>query len=476
LGWRSERGDQPSIAETRRRQVAENGVEELKSPVCLVLILAVVPLRGAEQPDAPGVNWPGFRGWRAGGVSEGYATPVSWSVPESRNLKWKTPLPGLAHSSPVVWGDRVFVTTAVSNKDEPTLKVGMYGDVEPVDEPEAFAWKVYCLDTLSGAIVWEQTANTGVPKIKRHPKSSHANSTPATDGEHVVAFFGSEGLSCYDITGKLLWQKDLGLLDSGFFRMPSAQWGFGSSPIIHAGRVIVQCDVQKGSFLAALDVATGHEIWRTLRDDVPTWSTPTVAVREGKAQVVVNGFRHAGGYDFETGNEVWRLTGGGDIPVPTPLVAHDLFFLTSAHGGLSPLYAIKAEARGDVSLADGAAANDGVGWSYPRQGCYMPTPLVYGDYLYCCRDNGTLVCYRAKTGEQVYAERLKGGFSASPVAADGKLYFTSESGDVHVAKADPEFALLGTNSMGETCMATPAISRGTLFFRTRRNVVAVAGD
>jgi outer membrane protein assembly factor BamB len=439
-------------------------------------VVGMIACAPVTAPLAQGQNWPSFRGRFAAGVADGYATPVTWSIEKGERLKWRTPIPGLAHSSPIVWGDRVFVTTAVSDRDEPTLKVGMYGDVEPVEEAEVFAWEVYCLDKRSGAVLWEQTAHTGVPKIKRHPKSSHANSTPATDGEHVVAFFGSEGLYCYDMTGKLLWQKDLGLLDSGFFRAPAAQWGFGSSPVIHEGRLIVQCDVQRDSFLAALDVNTGRETWRTPREDVPTWSTPTVTVREGKSQVIVNGFRHAGGYDFETGKEVWRLTGGGDIPVPTPIVAHDLVFLTNAHGRLSPLYAIRAEAGGDVSLAEGTASNAGVAWSYPRQGCYMPTPLAYGDYLYCCRDNGTLACYRAKTGEQVYEERLKGGFSASPVAADGKLYLTSESGDVHVVKAGPEFQLLAANSMGETCMATPAVSHGRLFFRTRRNVVAVAGD
>jgi len=423
---------------------------------------------------ADGVNWPGFRGQFAAGVADGHSTPTTWDVEKNQNLKWKTPLPGLAHSCPAVWGDRVFVTTAVSRKEDPTLKIGMYGDVTPVEEAEVHAWKLYCLDKATGKIRWERTAHTGVPKVKRHPKSSHANSTPATDGEHVVAFFGSEGLYCYDLSGKPLWEKDFGMLDSGFFTIPSAQWGFGSSPVIHSGRVILQCDVQKDSFLAAFDVKTGDQLWRTPRDEVPTWSTPTIYEHDGKTRIAVNGFKHIGGYDFLTGKEVWRMKGGGDIPTPTPVVAHALLFFTSSHGGMSPIYAVRAAATGEVTLEGGATSNDGVAWSYPRAGCYMPTPIAYGDHLYLCRDGGSLTCYSAKTGQQVYSNRAKGSYTASPVAADGKLYLTAEKGNVHVVKAGPEFELLATNSMGEICMATPAVSEGILLFRTRGHVVAVA--
>lgn len=433
----------------------------LRAALSLTMAAASIPAAPSDS------NWPSFRGAFARGVADGFATPVSWNVAGAKNVKWKTAIPGLAHSCPVVWGDRVFVTTAVGAKAEPELKVGMYGDVRPVRERDVHAWKVYCLDKSSGQILWERTAHTGVPKVKRHPKSSHANSTPATDGKHVVVFFGSEGLYCYDLAGKLLWQKDFGVLNSCFFRMPSAQWGFASSPIINRGRVIVQCDVQKSSFLAAFDVVTGQEIWRTPRDEVPTWSTPTVHESDGQTQIIVNGFKHIGGYDFETGKELWRLRGGGDIPVPTPIISHGLTFITNAHGRMSPIYAIRTTAKGAISESDSVA------WSHRRAGSYMPTPIVYGDYLYVCRDRGAVTCYRADTGKKVYSDRVRGTFSASPVAADGKLYLTSEAGDVQVVKAGPQFELLATNSLGEICMATPAISAGTLFFRTRRHVVAV---
>lgn len=437
------------------------------------------------------VHWPGFRGPSASGVAEGFPTPLAWDAAAGKNIAWKTPVPGLGHSSPAVWGDRVFITTAVSSDPDPQLKVGLYGDIMPVQEDAPQRWQVLCLDKNTGKILWEQTAHEGVPKVRRHPKSTHANSTPATDGRHVVAFFGSEGLYCYDIDGRLLWSKDFGVLDSGYYVVPMAQWAFGSSPVIHDGKVLVQCDVQKGSFLAAFDVTSGTELWRTPRDEVPTWSTPTV--HEGR--VITNGYRRIGAYDLKTGEPLWWMRGGGDIPVPTPVVAHGLVFITNAHGSGAPIYAIRPEASGDLNAAGGAPAegsapdaaaapekNDPAGpapavaWFHPREGAYMQTPLVYGDLLYNCRDNGVLSCYDAKTGKMLYRERLGGGwtgFTASPVAGDGKIYFTSEQGETYVVAAGPEFKLLATNTLGEICMATPALSEGMLLYRTERHLVAI---
>ncbi len=288
--------------------------------------------------------------------------------------------------------------------------------------------------------------------------------------------FGSEGLYAYDLNGRLLWKKDLGVLESAFFQVPSAQWGFASSPVIHGDRVIVQADVLKGSFLAAFDVATGRSLWRTPRNDYPTWSTPTVHVADGRRQVIVNGYRHVGGYDLETGKALWWMKGGGDIPVPTPVVGRGLAFITNAHGPAAPIFAVRPGATGDISLADGTQTNGHVVWSQQREGAYMQTPLVYGEYLYVCRDNGVLSVYEAETGRRMYQQRLGGGrtgFSASAVAGDGKLYYSSEDGSVFVIKAGPVFEPLAENAMGETVMATPAISEGTVFIRTRTRLVAV---
>ena len=281
------------------------------------------------QPGSEDSNWPSFRGHFARGIADHATPPSSWDLETGNNIKWKIEIPGLAHSSPVIWEERIFVTTAISGSENPELKVGLYGDVTPVAEESIHTWKVICINKANGDLLWERTAYSGIPKVKRHPKSTHANSTPATDGKHVVAFFGSEGLYCYDIKGNLLWKKDLGLLDSGFFIAPEAQWGFASSPVIYQNRVIVQCDIQKGSFIASFDINSGKEIWRTPRDEVPTWSTPTIHTHKGLTQIILNGFKHIGGYNFEDGIEIWKMQGGGDIPVPTPVVAHDLIFINN---------------------------------------------------------------------------------------------------------------------------------------------------
>lgn len=436
----------------------------------LALLATVAAAARAAPPE-----WPGFRGPGARGVAEGLA-PLKWDVPASNGVLWRTRIPGLGHSSPVVAGDLVCVTTALSGKADAPLRVGLYGDIQPVEDDTEHQFKVYCLDRKNGAIRFERTAAKGVPKIKRHTKATHASPTMAADERHLVALFGSEGVHAYDREGKQLWKKDLGVLDAGFFRVPAAQWAFGSSPVIHDGRLIVQADVQKDSFVAAFDVENGRELWRTPRADLPTWSTPTVHVGAGRAQVLVNGYRHIGGYDLASGKEIWRMTGGGDIPVPTPIAAHGLIFFTNAHGPAAPIIAVKETATGDISLAAGATSNQHVAWSQPRDGAYMQTPLVWGELLYVCRDNGALSAYDARTGRRLYQQRLgdgRAGFTASAVAAAGRIYYTSEEGDVYVVKAGPEFELLGTNRLGEVTMATPAIADGVVFFRTRDHLIAI---
>jgi outer membrane protein assembly factor BamB len=443
----------------------------------VMLLLAVLALPVMGQKPQGNTNWPSFRGPGASGVADGLPLPADWDGPTSRNVRWKTPIPGLGHSSPIIWGNRLFVSTAISGVEKPELKVGLYGDIGSVQDNTSHRWVVYCLDTQTGKIVWEKTVYAGVPKVKRHPKATHANSTLATDGRHLIAFFGSEGIYCFDMDGTQQWKRDLGVLDSAFYVAPEAQWEFASSPIIYQDSVLIQCDVLNGSFVAALNIKDGTDLWRTPRADVPTWGTPTVHADGAAAQMIVNGYKHTGGYDVRTGKELWRLKGGGDIPVPTPVVAHGLVFITNAHGPMAPIYAIRLNATGDISLAANESSNQFVAWSYPRDGAYMSTPLVYGDYLYNTRINGVLNCYEAKTGTRAYQQRLGGGtsgFSASPVAGDGKVYIPSEDGDIYVVKAGATFELVSRNTMGEICMASPAISGGVLYFRTQSHVVAVA--
>ncbi len=421
-------------------------------------------------------NWPSFRGSMASGVAHGHATPTAWDLESGKNVLWKTPIPGLSHSSPIIWGDRICVTSAVREGGEPALKVGLYGDIESVEDEGSYQWTVSCLDKSSGEGLWQRVAHSGIPRVKRHTKSTHANSTPATDGRYLVAFFGSEGLYAYDLDGTLKWQKDFGVLDAGFYLAPTAQWGFGSSPVIHDGKVVIQVDVLAEDFIAALDVRDGTELWRTPREEVPTWSSPTIYEVGDSIRVAVNGWQHSGGYDLETGEEVWSFTGGGDIPVPTPIVAHDLIFITNSHGTNNPIFAIRTAAQGDVSLSEDATSNEFVAWGKWRDGAYMPTPIVVGGELYVLRDNGTFFCYDARSGEEHYKVRLgtgNTGFSASPVAADGKIYLTSEMGDVYVVGAGTDYELLAQASTGEVTMATPAISAGVLYFRTREHLLAI---
>ena len=421
-------------------------------------------------------DWPQFRGRNAAGVTDDHNLPVTWNAETGTNIKWKTAIPGLGHASPIVLGGCIFIVTAESSDRESQLRVGLYGDIASVPTESAQAWQLYCLSKHSGEILWKRTILDRIPQIKRHTKATHANSTPATDGNRVVVFLGSEGLFCYDRSGNLLWKKDFGVLDSGYYVVPAAQWGFGSSPIIFKNMVIVQCDVQQNSFVAAFDVNTGRELWRTPRDDVPTWSTPTIFEGKTRTELVVNGYKHAGGYDPWTGKELWRLSRGGDIPVPTPVVAHGLIVLSSAHGTQRPLCAIREGATGDITPSTDTKLSDHIAWYLPRSGIYMQTPIVYGEYLYACGDNGALNCYEARTGKPIYHERLGNGttgFTASAIAADGKLYFTSENGDIYVVQSGAEFKLLATNAMNETCMATPAVSDGMLIVRTERHVYAI---
>ena len=420
-------------------------------------------------------NWPQFRGPGASGVVEGHPAAVKWDAAKSENTVWKTPIPGLGHSSPVVWGDKVFVTTAITSGAKDETRYGLYGDVEPVKDDPKHTWKVYALDKRTGRILWEQVAYEGMPKVKRHPKSTHSDSTPVTDGRYLIVLFGSHGLYAYNLNGKLLWKQDLGVLDSGWFYDADYQWEHGSSPVIYRDLVIIQADVQKDSFLAAYNIKTGKLAWKTPRNEISSWGTPTVYEGKTRAEVITNGSKAIRGYDPMTGRELWRLTPNSEVTTPTPFAARDLIFVTSGYRVIQPIYAIRPGASGDISLKDGATTNSFIAWSKTRGGPYMPTPIVYGDVLYTCSNQGVVTAYNADNGERLYQERLggKGGaFTASPVASDGKLYFSSEDGEVFVVKAGPKYELLATNPVGEVMMATPAISDGLLIVRGRNHLYA----
>jgi len=433
---------------------------------------AVLPLILSATLSAQ--NWPMFRGPNASGVADGSPTAVTWNVATNENVLWKTPVAGVAVSSPVVWGDRVFVSTAVSSEADSGIRTGLYGDVEPAKDVSKHVWKLIALDKRTGKVLWERVAHEGIPKTKRHPKSSQASATPVTDGQRVVVSFGSEGMYAFDMDGKPLWKRDLGVLNAGWFYDPDYEWGIGSSPIIWKNLLIVQCDIQKHSFIAAFDVATGNPVWRTPREEIPSWSTPTVFEANGRTELVTQATTFTRGYDPKDGKELWRLSGNSEIAIPTPIVGHGLVIVTNGYRGVQPIHAIKPGATGDITVKDDKPG-PAFAWSTTRGGPYIPTPVIYGDLLYILQINGVLAAYDVRGGQRVYQERVAGGgsFSASPVAADGKLYVTSEDGDVSVVRAGPTFELLATNHLGQVVMATPAISDGIIIIRGLKDVFAI---
>jgi len=478
-------GDKPAVESTERPQLPRgSGESESKEP------------RAAQpfQPDpedalVSSVHWPSFRGTQARGVADGQNPPTEWDAGEDRGVLWRTSIAGLGNSCPVIWGERLFVTSAISDSANTDVRIGLYGDVDSVEDDSVYDYVVYCLHKKTGEILWQKTVHSAKPAVKRHSKSSHANPTVATDGQHVIAFFGSEGLYCLDLDGNEKWRVDLGFLDSGWFFDPGYQWGFGSSPIIHGNQVIVQCDIQENSFVASFDLRTGTEQWRTGRDEIPTWPSPTVHVFGDIPMLLTHGTKAARGYDARDGQLLWELPGHSEIVVPTPFVARGLIFLASGYSPIQPIVALRPTARGTIELqaVDGTAdvaseaeqtgEQNPVAWSVLRGGPYMPTPLAYGSHLYVCANNGLLTCYDLQTGKQVYRERVRIGgtaaFTASPIAADGHLYLTAEDGRVAVIKAGEDYDLVSVNPVGQTVMATPAISEGVFYVRTVGGVIAI---
>jgi outer membrane protein assembly factor BamB len=422
----------------------------------------------------PERQWPGYRGYLSSGVLDNANLPESFDLNKMANIRWKIEVPGLGLSSPVIWDNKLFITTAISQIDKEGFKPIIFGDISPVKDSSIHEWKVYCLDKNTGKIIWDRTSYEGIPKMKRHPKSTHANTSVATNGKYVVAFFGSEGLFCYDMNGNLQWKKNFGLLKSVFFMVKTAEWEFASSPIIYNGVLIIQCDVLENSFVAAFDVKTGKELWKTQRDEYPGWCTPNIYTNAGKAYVALNGYKHRGGYDFETGKEVWKMSGGGDIQIPTPIVGNDLIYFNSAHGRSSPIIAVRTNAAGDITLKDNETSNEYIKWSQPRGGSYMHTLLLYKNHLYNVNWNGALVCLDPLTGNEIYNVKLgkTKNFFASPVASDGKIYVVDEEGTVYIVQDGDSFKLLAEVPMNDICMTAPAITDGMIIFRTQKYLIA----
>jgi outer membrane protein assembly factor BamB len=434
-------------------------------------------------------EWPQFRGPNAAGVSAESNLPTEWGA--DKHVGWKVKVPGYGWSSPIVWGDRLFVTTAVSDKQQapaagmggpfakgpgggfgkgafppkgfPPKGMGRFGGFGGKPPDAVYRWEVHCLDTATGKTLWKRVAAEHKPKTPINPTNTYASETPVTDGERVYASFGMSGVYCYDFHGELVWKKDLGSYSMSFGH------GTGASPALDGKRLFVQCDNEQKSFLIALDKRTGDEVWRASRDEHSTWSTPLVWKSKKGTAVVCLGQR-VRGYDPETGTLLWQLGGIEGQHIASPVA--DAQQLYVGVGGMisrrKPLVAIRAGAAGDITLRSGETTSAQVAWAIEKAGPGMATPLLYGGYLYVPDQNlDVLCCYDAKTGTLVYRQRLPSarGFTSSPWAYDAKVFCLDQEGRTFVVQAGPEFRLLGENVLDERFWSSPAIASGALFLR-----------
>ena len=453
--------------------------------VTLLLTLLLIAADGAAQ------QWPRFRGVDAGNIADDPALPDTWS--ETENIAWKIDIPGLSWSSPVVWDDHIFVTTATSAADDEEVQPipGLYDPGEHNGSVPATAehrWMVYDIEFETGAVRWERELHRAVPSITRHLKNSFASETPVTDGERLYVYFGAIGLvAALDFEGNELWRKDIGTFNT-MLAMATA-----SSPALHDDRLYVLNDNTTQSFLIALDTATGDEVWRVDRQEPGhTWSTPLVWENSVRTEIVTSATGRVRSYDLD-GELLWELSGMSLLTTPSPFTSHGLVYVSSGYpgGALRPVYAIQPGAVGDISVyrevANGLqegfpgtrhySQDDHVVWSYPLLGTYNTTALVYGDIYYTLLDRGFLTAHDAATGAEVYGrQRLEigNGFTASPWGYNGKIFLLSEDGDTFVVKAGPEFEILHKNSLDEMSLSTPAVARGSLFLRTQSKLYRIA--
>lgn len=438
-------------------------------------VIAPGPTDFALTPKGAAQNWPMFRGPQASGVADAQGALVEWDVKGGKNIRWKTPIPGFANSSPVIWGNRIYVATADSATGVNTFQAGNAG-INSLADTSEHTWKLYALDSTSGAIVWEKEVHKGVPRTKRHPKGSQAAASPVTDGRRVAVLFGTAGiLATYDVNGTQLWKKDLGTIDNGYVADPAQQWGHSASPILYENSVIIQADQQKGSYIAAYDIADGKELWKTIREDeISTWGTPLVVKGGSGDELITNGTK-VRGYDPKTGKIRWTLGPNSQVVIPTPIAGNGLVYVSGGYQPVRPIYAIRPGGSGDISLPAGKTSNDNIVWSVDRDGPYIPTPLLYRGVIYSLNNNGVLNTFDAMTGERLYRGRVGpgGAFSASPIAADGRLYFANEDGQVYVVRAGKEYVQIAVNEMAEPITATPAIADGLMVVRTVRAVYGI---
>lgn len=461
---------------TERRRVRRCQPAGIPALLLAAVLFAAVP-PGAGATD----NWPQFRGPDTRGVAEGPPLPPDqWSAgPPPQNIAWQADIPGRGWSSPVVWGNRIFLTTAVAEGETEEPKKGLYFGGERPDPPDlVHRWMVLCLDLESGGRLWERTVHEGKPPMPRHIKNSYASETPATDGERVYAYFGNLGLWCLDLDGNVVWTKEMEPRRTRF------NWGTAASPVLHEDRLYIVNDNEDESFLLALDKKTGEAVWRVPRAEKSNWSTPYVWVNEQRTEIVTPGTKQVRSYGLD-GELLWTLEGMSKITIATPYAVDGLLYVSSGYVGDKnrPLYAIRPGAEGDISLSPGPdgetpTSNASIVWSKPQAAPYNPSTLVYQGRLYVLYDRGRVACFDAKDGAVLYErQRIPGGrqFTSSPWAYGGKVFCLDENGVTFVLKAGGEFEVLHENRLadGDMGMASPAIAGDRLILRTSERVYCI---
>lgn len=421
-------------------------------------------------------NWPRFRGADGSSVvADDPRLPDTWD--QEKNVRWKVSIPGWGWSSPVIWGDRVFVTSVHSDSEYEKPKAGLYLGYGRQDPPDSVHhWMVYCLSLETGEMLWKSEAHQDKPVIPRHPKSTYANETPVTDGQRLYVLFGDVGMYCYDFDGQQLWSHRV--------KPRKSMYGYGAaaSPVIQGDQVIIVYDNEEESYIASLDSATGTQRWKTSRDETSTWATPIVWEHGDRTEIVVNGKRENRSYAID-GTLLWHFNGRmSDLTIPSPFVAEGLLYITSGYfqDNKRPVFALRPGAKGDITLKEGESSNRFIQWSLKKMGPYNTSPIVYRGLYYTLLDRGMLTCHDAETGELVYNRtRFPSGstFTASPWAYNGNVYFLDERGNTYVMNAGREFALERRNALGELAIATPSIAQGKLLIRTASQIYCItAGD
>ena len=416
-----------------------------------------------------GNEWPQFRGPGGSGISESMGVPTEWD--RTNNVAWRTEVPGLGWSSPIVWGNRVFLTAAVNTLGTEEPAPGFYLGRSRGGKGE-HRWLVLAYDLKGGKKLWEREVHEAVPK-RIHLKNSYASATPVTDGKRVYAWFGGVGVfvALNAADGAEAWSF------SEPPRKSRSNWGFGASPVMHGGRIYLVQDNEEDAYVAAFDAATGKQIWRVKRPPETNWSTPLVWENDQRTELVVSATRGVKSCDLE-GKLLWELRGMTRITVPNPLTANGLLYVGSGFVAdpQKPLYAIRPGASGDISLKEGETGNEFVAWCQKHAAPYIPSFLVAGKYLYVLKDSGQLSCYDAVTGTPVYRKRLRGHFTASPWMCGDKLFFLNERGETYVVQAGPEFKLLAENPLERYCLATPAVAGDRLLIRTSSKLYCIGRE